>query len=104
LTSSLTSNATTTGELSVYNPGNFSGDSVGEAKILTGQTSVRITFTQPYTQPIITATPVGDSALADGFRFTLENIAASGFTIQTPLPVTQATTFDWEQSSALSKA
>jgi hypothetical protein len=41
---------------------------------------------------------VGDSTLADGFRFTLENIDASGFTIQTLLPVTQAATFDWDQS------
>jgi hypothetical protein len=96
LQGSLTGNATTTGELTVYNPGNFSGDSVGEAKILSGQTSVRITFTQPYAyQPIVTATPVGDSALADGFRFTLEGIDASGFTIQTLLPVTSDTTFDW---------
>ena len=96
LQGSLTGNATTTGELTVYNPGNFSGDSVGEAKILSGQTSVRITFTQPYAyQPIVTATPVGDSALADGFRFTLEDIDASGFTIQTLLPVTSDTTFDW---------
>src|ERR1035437_849736 len=55
LQGSLTGNATTTGELTVYNPGNFSGDSVGEAKILSGQTSVRITFTQPYAyQPIVT--------------------------------------------------
>jgi predicted GH43/DUF377 family glycosyl hydrolase len=96
LQGSLTGNAATTGELTVYNPGNFSGDSVGEAKILSGQTSVRITFTQPYAyQPIVTATPVGDSALADGFRFTLEGIDASGFTIQTLLPVTSDTTFDW---------
>ena len=62
LQGSLTGNATAT-NLTVYNPGNFSGDSVGEAKILSGQTSVRITFTQPYAyQPIVTATPVGDSA------------------------------------------
>jgi hypothetical protein len=95
LQGSLTGNATTT-NLTVYNPGNFSGDSVGEAKILSGQTSVRITFAQPYAyQPIVTATPVGDSALADGFRFTLEDIDASGFTIQTLLPVTSDTSFDW---------
>jgi hypothetical protein len=47
-----TGNATAT-NLTVYSPGNFSGDSVGEAKILSGQTSVRITFSQAYQyQPI----------------------------------------------------
>ncbi len=46
----------TTSNLSVYDPSNFSGDSVGQAEIPTGQTSVRITFTQSYKyQPIVTS-------------------------------------------------
>jgi hypothetical protein len=95
LQGSFTANATAT-NLSVYSPTIFSGDSVGQARITAGATSVRITFTQAYTQqPIITATPIGDSALADGFRFTVKDVEATGFTIQTLLPATSDVTFDW---------
>ena len=57
LQGSLTGNATTS-NLTVYDPANFSGDSVGEARILAGQTSVRVAFWQAYSQqPIVTVTP-----------------------------------------------
>ena len=96
LQGALNGNATNS-NLTVYNPSNFSGDSVGEAKILTGQTSVRITFTQPYQyQPIITFSPVGPAAGAAIAAGTyLINIDASGFNIQLPVPVTSDATFTW---------
>lgn len=91
LQGSLTENATAT-NLSVYAPSNFSGDCVGEAKILTGQTSVRITFSQPYQyQPIVTATPL--DFVSTPYRVT--DIEAKGFTIQTQTAVASDTTFDW---------
>src|ERR1017187_8215019 len=46
LQGSLTGNATTS-DLTVYSPSNFSGDSVGEAEIVAGQTSVRVSFGRP---------------------------------------------------------
>jgi hypothetical protein len=91
LQGSLTGNATAT-DLTVYVPGNFSGDSVGEAEILGGQSSVRVTFTEPYQyQPIITLTP--EDQTASGEFVTDRN--STGFTIRTPLPVTSDTTFAW---------
>jgi hypothetical protein len=91
LQGSLTSNATT-GRLSVYLPSNFSGDSVGEAKILTGQRSVRVTFTEPYQyQPIVTLTPEDQTASGE---FVTDR-DASGFSIRVPTPVTSPLNFAW---------
>jgi hypothetical protein len=82
----LAGNATVT-NLSVYNPDNFSADSVGEAKILAGQTSVRVTFSQPYQyQPIVVLTPEDQTASGE---FVADR-DASGFTIRLPSPVTSA--------------
>ena len=90
LQGSVAGNATTS-NLSVYNPTNFSGDSVGEAEIVGGGTSVRISFSQPYSyQPVVTFSPEGGFIPA----YIAEKDAA-GFTIQTLAPVTQNTTFDW---------
>jgi len=87
----LAGNATVT-NLSVYNPDNFSADSVGEAKILAGQTSVRVTFSQPYQyQPIVVLTPEDQTASGE---FVADR-DASGFTIRLPSPVTSALTFAW---------
>ena len=94
LQGSFTGNATTSNgtPLSVTSPSNFSGDSVGEAKILTGQTSVRIAFGQTYQhQPIVTLTP--EDQTASGEFVTDRNSA--GFTIRTPFPVTSDTNFAW---------
>lgn len=92
LQGSLTANATAT-NLSVYNPGNFSGDSVGEAKILSGQTSVRVTFTKPYThQPIVTITLKG---VPTAVFSRANNVDSSGFMIQTLTAVTSDTIFAW---------
>ena len=85
LQGSLNGNATTS-NLTVYSPSNFSGDSVGEAKILAGATSVRVTFSQAYKyEPIVTVTPIN----FDG-KWKLNNVDSTGFTIEysdvQPLP------------------
>jgi len=90
LQGSLTGNATAT-NLSVYTPSNFSGDSVGEAEILAGQTSVRITFAQAYQyQPIVTA-----DILNAFMAHNISDITAAGFSINIPAATTTALTFDW---------
>jgi hypothetical protein len=81
-----------TGSISVYVPSNFSGDSVGEAEIQAGSSSVHVTFSQQYAdQPIVTATPL--EFVEGSYRITY--IDVSGFTIETETPVTGDTTFDW---------
>jgi hypothetical protein len=93
LQGSLTANATTTNgtTLSVTSPSNFSGDSVGEAEIIQGGLSVRVTFSQPYAyQPIITIT--SEDQVVPAFITAKD---ASGFTIQTPAAVASTTIFDW---------
>ncbi len=91
LQGSLIANATTS-NLTVYNPGNFSGDSIGEARILMGQTSVRVIFSQPYQyQPIITLTPEDQTASGE---FVTDR-DAGGFTIRVPTPVSSPLTFAW---------
>src|ERR1022692_1322810 len=86
----LTGNATTS-DLTVYNPSNFSGDSVGEAEILAGQTSVRVSFRQQYAyQPIVTFSPEGSFMPA----FIAEK-DTSGFTLALEAATSTPTTFDW---------
>jgi hypothetical protein len=86
----LAGNASTS-NLTVYNPSDFSGDSVGEAQILAGSTSVGITFSQPYAyQPIVTIT-AEDQAVV-GF---VKDKTASGFTIALASPALSDITFDW---------
>ena len=98
LQGSLTANATTS-NLTVYNPGNFSGDSVGEAKILTGQTSVRVIFSQPYQyQPIVTIT--AEDQATPSF---ITHKDSNGFTIEVPTPVTSDTIFDWHSFASQSE-
>jgi hypothetical protein len=96
LQGSLTGNATTS-NLAVYSPSNFSGDSVGEAKILAAQTSVRVNFKQAYQyQPIVTITPIGK--FVPGY---VTDVDATGFTIAIDSygqPITGLTTdsmFSW---------
>lgn len=85
-----------TSVLSVYTPTNFSGDSVGEAKILAGQTSVRVSFKQPYNhQPIVTVTPTGETALTADFRYTVTGKNNAGFTVELSNSVQVDLTFDW---------
>jgi hypothetical protein len=90
LQGSLTGNASTS-NLSVYIPSNFSGDSVGEAKILAGQTSIRVSFRQAYSQqPIVTFSPEG--AVVPAF---IQEKDSAGFTLAMPSARTTDVTFDW---------
>jgi hypothetical protein len=80
-----------TRNLAVYNPSNFSGDSVGEAEIPAGQTSVRVSFSQPYIyQPVVTFSPEGEFVPA----FIAEKDSA-GFTLALKSATTTAVIFDW---------
>ncbi len=90
LQGSIIGNATAS-SLSVYVSSNFSGDSVGEAKILAGQTSVRVTFKQAYKyQPVVTFSPEGAAVLAF-----IQSKDASGFTLSLPQATTTDVVFDW---------
>ena len=90
LQGSLTGNATTS-DLTVYSPSNFSGDSVGEAEIVAGQTSVRVSFGQAYSQQaIVTFSPEGAAVPA----FIQEKDSA-GFSLALPSATTTDVTFDW---------
>ncbi len=75
----------------MISPANFSGDSVGEAKILAGKTSVRVTFSQPYVyQPIVTVTAVDFPTY--GY---VSGVDATGFTVNLPTSAPSDVTFDW---------
>lgn len=65
-------------------------DMAGTATIRSGSNSVHITFTQAYaTIPKITVT-------ADTFvTYRVTSKSLSGFTIETQVPVTEDTSFDW---------
>jgi hypothetical protein len=77
--------------LTVYLPSNFSGDSVGEAEIPAGQTSVRVSFSQPYAyQPIVTFSPEG--AFVPAFILEKDN---AGFTLGLQTATTSSITLDW---------
>jgi hypothetical protein len=90
LQGSLSGNASSS-NLSVYIPSNFSGDSVGEAKILAGQTSIRVSFRQTYSQqPVVTFSPEG--AVVPAF---IQEKDAAGFTLAMPSATTTDVTFDW---------
>jgi hypothetical protein len=94
----LNGNASTS-NLTVYDPSNFSGDSVGEAEIPPGQTSVRVNFSQQYAyQPIVTFSPEGSFVPA----FISEKDDA-GFTLSLVAATTAPTTFDWHSFASPSE-
>ena len=67
-------------------------DTVGEAKILSGATRVRITFTTPYLyQPIITATQM--SFIVGQYK--VSEVTTEGFTIEMSEVQTEDTTLSW---------
>ncbi|MCL5667077.1 MAG: tail fiber domain-containing protein [Patescibacteria group bacterium] len=91
LQGSLMNQATTT-NLAVYNPSNFSGDSVGQAKILSGATSTLVSFQNAYQyQPIVTLTPAGPYTA----RYWVENANANGFTVVLEHAEEYDVTFNW---------
>jgi hypothetical protein len=86
-------------DLSVYVPSNFSGDSVGEAEIPAGQTSVRVSFSQPYAyQPVVTFSPEGSFIPAY-----IAEKDASGFTLMIEAATTTPITFDWHSFASPSE-
>ena len=77
--------------LTVLKPVTFSGDTVGEAEIKAGATSVRIAFSEQYQyQPIVTITPKDQAVLA----FVTDD-DATGFTIKIATPISSDVTFYW---------
>jgi hypothetical protein len=85
--------------LTVYVPSNFSGDSVGEAEIPAGQTSVRVSFSEPYAyQPIVTA-----DVLDVFIQHEINSVTSAGFTISIPAATTTDMTFDWHSFASPSE-
>jgi hypothetical protein len=77
-------------------PVNFSADNVGQAKILAGATSVRISFSIPYEyQPIVTVTPLGKDVLALNLKYAVDDVDSTGFTIYVMQSFTTDVIFDW---------
>ena len=94
----LNGNATAT-NLSVYSPSNFSGDSVGEAEIPAGQTSVRVSFSQQYAyQPVVTFSP--EDVFVPAY---IAEKDASGFSLEIEAATTTAITFDWHSFASPSE-
>ncbi len=70
----------------------LSGDSVGEARILEGSKSVRVSFSKPYEfQPIVTVTPQGRV----GSEYWVSDKDATGFTIYIEDEGEGDISFDW---------
>lgn len=70
----------------------LSGDSIGQAKILEGDTSVRVNFDKPYQyQPIVTITP--NSRV--GSEYWVDDKDSTGFTIYMDDDADRNVTFDW---------
>ena len=75
----------------------YNVDTVGQAKILAGATSVRIIFDHDYQrQPIVTATPVG----MPEFKYGVENTDSQGFDILIDQPQSVDITFNWHAFGA----
>lgn len=67
-------------------------DNVGQAKILAGQTSVRVNFTKPYEYlPIVTTTP--NSRV--GSEYWIDDKDSTGFTIYIDTESSNDVVFDW---------
>lgn len=79
------------GTLTVKGHVAFSGDTVGEAEMLPGATSVRVTFSEPYElQPIVTFSALERTV---GAHITAKD--TTGFTIEIDAPLAESVTFDW---------
>ncbi|MGD1061743.1 MAG: tail fiber domain-containing protein [Terracidiphilus sp.] len=90
LQGSLNGNASSS-DLAVYVPSSFSGDSVGEAEIPAGQSSVRVSFSKAYEyQPVVTVTAVDVPTY--GY---VSDVNSTGFTVNLPTPVASEVVFDW---------
>ena len=89
-------NATSTSPLVVVGSGYFGGDNVGQAKILAGDGSVRVSFSQAYQyQPIVTITPIDFDE-----KWKLNDVDSTGFTISLGSSQSTDTIFDWQSFSS----
>ena len=91
------------GDLRVEKHSVFSGDTVGQAKILAGDNAVHVTFDQPYEyQPIITLTLRGETALATSteFKYTVVDESNKGFTIKLNTAQENDILFNWHAFGA----
>ena len=86
------------GSLRVQEHSIFSEDTVGQAKILGGDTQVHVTFDLPYQfQPIVTLTLRGESALSTStiFKYTIVDETTEGFTIKINQELEEDILFNW---------
>jgi len=86
-----------TGNLTVAKHATFSGDSVGRARIITGDKEVNVTFTNVYANtPVITVSP--DVTVAGSYAVTEKS--PQGFTITLEQVQYYPVTFDWHAFGA----
>ena len=83
--------------LTVLKQVTFSGDTVGEAEIKAGATSVRISFSEQYQyQPIMTITPTASYTA----HFWVDHSDSSGFTVELDHAEPADLTFNWHAFGA----
>jgi hypothetical protein len=95
-TTSGMSTLTIDGPLTVKGPVTFGKDSAGRAKMLVGDSRVRVAFASAYqTMPIVNVTPVGVSALDANFKYAITEQEKDHFTIETSNPAYREVVFNW---------
>jgi len=71
------------GDLRVEQHSIFNEDTIGQAKILPGDTFVRVQFAKEYSyQPVVTLTLRGENALTATYKYTVVDERTDGFTIK----------------------
>ncbi|HOZ36822.1 MAG TPA: hypothetical protein PLR18_03250, partial [bacterium] len=74
----------------------FNTDSVGQAKILAGTTTVEIVFEKEYEYlPIVTISAYGEEILTHNIRYSVINASSTGFMIKISESLDQDLTFNW---------
>jgi len=89
------------GEITVYKTVTFGGNTVGQATILSGHTSVSITFSDEYQfHPIIVATLRGEIDTPLPSAFYVVDETTEGFLIRIPDPLEADISFNWHAFGA----
>jgi len=84
------------GDIQVKGHVAFNEDTVGQAKILAGDTEVRIEFEDEYVyQPVTMVTPRGRAVLETDFKYTIVDETTSGFTIEIGGELEEDIEFNW---------
>lgn len=87
---------TINGDLIVEGQSYFNQDSVGQAKILAGTTTVEIIFTDEYEYlPIVTISSYGSDLLDKNINYTVATTTAKGFIIKISTTTESDLTFNW---------